>query len=110
MNKKYVLKHNHEIEALLSQRRSVGSKYYVVFYERNDDTKVAISVSKKLGDAVIRNYQKRVTREILRKKRIDYEGYKILLVCKEASKDLDFENKYKQIEYILNKMKNEKKA
>lgn len=105
MNKKYILKANHEIEALLAKKHSVGSKYYVLYFERTDEVKIAVSVSKKLGNAVVRNYQKRVTKEILREFLEDYQGYSFLLVCKIPSLDLDFENKKKQIQYVLNKMK-----
>ena len=108
MNKRYILKANHEIEALLAKKHSVGSKYYVLYFERTDETKIAVSVSKKLGDAVVRNYQKRVVKEILRELFKEYEGYSFLIVCKMASLELDYENKKAQIQYVLGKMKENK--
>jgi len=110
MNKQYILKASHEIEELLEKKHSVGSKYYVLYFDRADDTKVAISVSKKLGNAVARNYQKRVTRELLRELLPEYTGYNIFLVCKAATLELDLENKKKQILYVLGKMKKDNKA
>ena len=72
MNRKYSLKQNEEIAKLVHfskiQRKSVGNKYYTVYFLNTEEEmpKVAISISKRFGMAVDRNYEKRVTREILK--------------------------------------------
>lgn len=105
MNKKYTLQANHEIEAMLAKKQSVGSKYYVIHYDRVDnDVKIAVSVSKKLGDAHIRNYQKRVTKEILRSLLPDIKNVWILVVVKASTLDLSFEEKIDQIRYVIKKL------
>ena len=104
MNKNYILKKSHEIEELIKKKQSVGSKYYCAYYAKSEDTKIGISVSKKLGKANVRNYQKRVTREILREQISKLEGFRILLVVKATSLDLNFEEKQKQIGYVLDKV------
>lgn len=106
MNKKYSLKEQHNIIKLLQKKETVGSKYYVAHYVKKDqaDLKIAVSVSKKIGNAVERNYEKRVVREIIRKRTEMIQNYDILFVIKTSSTELTFEEKEKQIEYILNKM------
>lgn len=105
MNKQYILKANHEIEELLKKKNSVGSKYYVVYFDKYDgDAKIAVSCSKKLGDAYMRNYQKRTTKEILRGYLPELRGIKMLVVLKQATLDLSFDEKDKQLRYVLNKI------
>lgn len=104
MNKRYVLQANHEIEAMLQKKQSVGSKYYVIHYDRSDDVKITVSVSKKLGDAHVRNYQKRVTKEILRQLLPEIKNVRMLIVVKASSLDLSFSEKEQQIRYVINKL------
>ena len=105
MNKKYVLKHSYDIEDTLKARQSVGSKNYILYYKKNnlDKSLIAISVSKKIGNAVVRNYQKRVTREIVREIINQIPGYNMLLVIKINSVPLSFEEKREQINYVIEK-------
>ncbi len=104
MNKNYILKKSHEIEELIKKKQSVGSRYYCAYFEKSEDTKIGVSVSKRLGKANVRNYQKRVTREILRGMISQMEGFRILLVVKASTLDLSFSDKEKQIRYILEKV------
>ena len=68
MNKQYRLKKSHEIENLFKNKKSVGNIYYAMYFKKSstNKTRVAISVSKKLGNAVTRNKEKRIIREIIR--------------------------------------------
>ena len=102
MNHKYTLKKNHEIKKLVDKpNKSVGSKYYVVYYQDSESTKIAVSVSKKLGKAVFRNYQKRLAREILRRNFDLLRNKKLLLVVKVNSIALSFNEKEKEIIRLL---------
>ncbi len=105
MNHKYTLKKNHEIKKLVEKpNKSVGSKYYVVYYQDSESTKVAISVSKKLGTAVFRNYQKRITREILRRNFELLRDKNILVVAKVPSVGISFVEKEKELVRLLQKI------
>ena len=102
MNHKYTLKKNHEIKKLVEKpHQSVGNKYFVVYYQDSESTKIAVSVSKKLGTAVFRNYQKRIVREILRRNFELLRDKKILLVVKVNSVALSFVDKEKEIVKLL---------
>lgn len=105
MKKILRLKSNKEISKLVKIRNTVGNKYYVIYTIDSDSTKIAISVSKKIGNAVTRNYQKRVVREIV-SKRLNYIRNKnILIVVKTSCLDISFTEKEKVLENLLMKVK-----
>ena len=106
MNKKFRLKKTFEIEKLFKKRISVGNAYFVMYYNlsSNESTRVAISVSKKLGNAVIRNREKRIIREIIRGKLDTIKGLDILIVEKSKSLNLTFEEKKNEISILIKKM------
>ena len=115
MNKQYRLKKTFEIEKLVKKRISVGNAYFVMYFNHSstNSTRVAISVSKKLGNAVVRNKEKRIIREIVRKNLNLISSLDILIVQKYKAMELNFEEKEKEIIRLFNKIirkgeKNEK--
>ena len=107
MNKEYSLKKSYEIERLIKLKQSVGNKYYVIYYDYNDKTKVAYSINKKVGKAHIRNYNKRITREIVRNNFDLVKDLKILIVIKEKSTELNYIEKEKEITMLLKQIRKE---
>ena len=67
MKKKYSLKRNEEIAKIVQNRQASRNGSYIVFYKKNnlDYSRICISVSKKLGIAVVRNRVKRQVREMV---------------------------------------------
>lgn len=64
------LKNKSEIQDLLASGRKVYTKYGLIFLKKIPDTaenKIAILVRKKCGNAVKRNYIKRILRHFIRK-------------------------------------------
>ena len=113
MNRKYSLKRNHDIEILVKLRQSVGNKSYTVYYAYQDDAecKIAISVSKKFGNAVARNYGKRVVREIIRDFLPNLEHLKCLIVIKKDCENKSYIYRKEQLIYLLKKIiKNKEKT
>ena len=109
MNRKYSLKKSYEIEKVMSFKRSVGNRYYAIycrFFE--GDMKIAISVSKKVGCAVIRNYEKRAVREIVRKNKDKTTGIKALIIVKKPVLDLTFQEKNNNLSNLLSRILKEK--
>jgi ribonuclease P protein component len=71
---------------------------------------IALSVSRKVGNAVERNYEKRVVREIIRPLLETIENYKMLIVIKDKSKELSYIEKEENINYLIKKMKTQKET
>ena len=105
MKKVLRLKSNEEIAKLVKLRNTVGNKYFIIYVKDSDTTKVAISVSKKIGNAVVRNYQKRVVREIVSKRFKYLKNKTILIVIKNACLEIDFNQKEKMLDNLLMKVK-----
>lgn len=111
MNRKYSLKQNEEIAKLVhyskSKQQSVGNKFYAIYFQKTDikTPKIAFSISKKYGKAVQRNYEKRVTREIVRIKLSSFEYLKAIIVIKVAVQELNFQEKAQQLSYLIGKIR-----
>ena len=106
MNRKYSLKKNYEIEKLVKAKKSVGNRYYAIYYQITNelDPKIAISVSKRFKTAVKRNYNKRVTKEIIRKYLDGLNNLKMLIVVKDSVDKLTYKEKEGQLMYLINKI------
>ena len=67
MKKKYSLKRNEDIARIVNDHKFTKNDSYVMYYSFNqqEHTRVCISVSKKLGNAVVRNKIKRQVREMV---------------------------------------------
>lgn len=79
MKKEYRVKRNEDFQTIIHKKKSVVSRCFVLYYMENnlDHCRIGISVSKKLGNAVVRNKIKRQVREISnvvfdKKKAYDY--------------------------------------
>ena len=107
MNRKYSLKRNHDIEKLVKLRQSFGNKSYTLYYAYQDDAdpKIAISVSKKFGNAVARNYEKRVVREIVREYLPELEHLRCLIVIKKDCENKSYIYRKEQLIYLLKKIR-----
>lgn len=108
MNKVYILKKNHEIEQLIRYKHSVGNRFFSIYYKKDVDTKIVVSVSKKIGKAVERNYQKRIVKEILRKNISQIKNMHILISVKILSLELNYEEKSREVCKLIRKIKGDK--
>ena len=106
MNQKYILKHNEDIEKLVNKKSSVGNKFYAIYFDESEnDTKVAISISKKCGSSPMRNYEKRVVREIIRTCELErLKGFKCLFVIKKEALNLSYDAKKLEIDRLISKL------
>lgn len=105
MNKQYILKKNHDIDSLVKMKQSVGNTYFAIYYRKSESLRIVVSVSKKLGKAVVRNYQKRVIKEILRKNMGLIPSVDMLLVVKFNSLNLTYQEKSNEIIKLIKKFK-----
>ena len=106
MKKIYRLKKNYEIAKVIHQKTSVGNRFYAIFYHINDLglPKVAISVSKKYGGAVQRNYAKRVVREIIRPWIPKLPNLSLVIIIKDESQNLGYTDKRDTLDKLIIKI------
>jgi len=93
--KKFVsLKKNEDFGRAYRRGKSYGSSIAVMYYfERGQDleSRVGISVSKKVGNSVVRHRLKRQIRECFRTHLDRWkDGYDIVVVARQGMKDADF--------------------
>ena len=105
MKKRYRLKKSDEISILVQSRVRISSYLYNLYYSKNhQDFKIAVVCGKKCGSAVVRNYEKRVMRAIIRPKIKQLAGFHIVLVAKTTVVGKKFQEKQNDINYLIYKL------
>ncbi|MBR1936087.1 MAG: ribonuclease P protein component [Bacilli bacterium] len=88
MKKLYIVKKTKDFEDIINNGTNLKNKLFVVHCKNNNlpYDRFGISVSKKLGNAVFRNYYKRIIRSIIDNYKKDYVNSKdyIIILRKEA--------------------------
>jgi ribonuclease P protein component len=96
--KNYIsLKNSKEFGHVYQCGKSFANKYLVMYVLENDgnENRLGISVSKKVGNSVIRHHVTRLIRESYRLNKTDCKnGYDIVVVARVSSKD----KRYHEIE------------
>ena len=104
MNKEKIIQRSETYSEIISEKNSFKNKYFSVYYQKTeDDNKYGISVPKKVGKANIRNKLKRQIKNIIitNEKNIQ-TGFNYVIIIKEASLELS----YQELSYeILNLLK-----
>ena len=91
MKKENRIKKNEEIAKIVLGKQKVKSDYFFIYYQKNENiTRVAVSVSKKIGNSVKRNHAKRIIRELVRPSLNKFNPVNLVVVVKKDLKDVDF--------------------
>jgi ribonuclease P protein component len=103
MKKKYSLKRNEEIAKIVRKKVLEKNNCYVIYYypkQNVNHTRICISVSKKLGKAVIRNKIKRQVREMITSI-FDFNlSYDFVIVVRRDYPEIDFEHNKNKLEKL----------
>lgn len=105
MEKEYIIKKNEDIATLVGKKKRLFSDNYIVYYYKHERFKLAVSVSKKLGKANIRNYEKRVVKEILRPLVKQMPSYQMLIVVREKALESEFLAKKEDLLGLIKKIR-----
>ena len=94
------LKSNRDFKNVYSKKKSYANKYLVMYALENglDKNRLGISVSKKVGNSVVRHRVTRLIRESYRlHEELYHSGFDIVIVARVSAKDAG----YKEIESAL---------
>ncbi len=106
MNKKYIIRKNEDILEIIKKGVRINFKNLYIYRKKNvlDYNRYCISVSKKLGNAVIRNKLRRQVKDIIMKNNFK-NSYDYVIILSSSFKELDFEKKK---EAIINALEEKK--
>ncbi len=90
MLKKDILRNKDDFTRIYKRGKSVGERYIVLFYRRNNLSykRIAFLASKKVGNSVRRNRARRLMRENYRLMKDDIkEGYDLIFIARNSIND-----------------------
>ncbi|QTN01197.1 ribonuclease P protein component [Sediminibacillus dalangtanensis] len=107
MKKAYRLKKNEEFQLVFKKGKSFANRQLVIYYlakPGQEHYRVGLSVSKKIGNAVVRNRIKRYLRQAILE--LDEQvavSYDIIVIARKPAKDMDFHQVKKSLTHVLSK-------
>lgn len=108
MKKKYIIKKNYHIQKIISEKRSFINKYFIIYKKENNYNhfRIVVSISKKVGKAVLRNKIRRQIKNIIYQKKDEIiENYDIVIIVRIPVKELSYLEIEKQLFNCLSKAK-----
>ena len=106
MKKIYRIKKSEDIQQIIKKKISVGNKNYIIYIMKNSEAKhfrLAMSVSKKIGNAVVRNRQKRLIKQVIIEHKQQILPFDIFVIARSNVVNLAFNEVESNIIYLLNK-------
>lgn len=104
MEKAYRIKKNSDFQFIYKKGKSVANRQFVVYTKSNkneDHFRLGISVSKKLGNAVVRNRIKRAIRENFKVHKEDILPLDIIVIARQPAKDMGTLQIQASLEHVL---------
>ena len=106
MKKANIIKSSRDINKILNEKNCIRNKYYSIFLGKNNENthRFAICVSKKIGNAVVRNKIKRQTKDIIDKSNLIFKRNKdyVIIVSREIN-TIDFKEMKKNLIDLISK-------
>lgn len=109
MKKAWRIKKNSEFQEVFKKGASFANRQLVIYYlhkGQQQHYRVGLSVSKKIGNAVVRNQVKRYIRQAFLDLDINIKSdYDIIIIARQPTKDMDFHQVKKSVNHLLYKTK-----
>lgn len=106
MKKLNIIKKESEINDIIKNGSRIYNKYYYIYNKVNDNNKYyrfCICVSKKLGNAVERNKNKRQVKDIIDKSNLSFKrNLDYVIILRKEITSLTYEEKREELLKILN--------
>ena len=93
MKNYHSLRNNKEFQMVYNEGKSKANKYLVLYYRKNDleYNRLGISVSKKVGNSVVRHRTTRLIRESYRLNQDNLKtGYDMVVIARPVAKDKNY--------------------
>ena len=107
------LKKDSDFRKVYKHGKSFANKYLVMYIldNKSDHSRIGISISKKVGNAVIRNKLRRRIKECYRLNGDENvkDGFDIIFIARVASKECEYKDIEKSIKYLMKKSGMQKK-
>jgi len=106
MKKKQIIKKNEDFKKILDQKKVYRNNYFNIYIERNfnKENKFGLSVSKKVGNAVIRNKIKRQLKSIIDSKK-DFQNYHdYIIIVKRSVLETNYLEMKNELLKLINKI------
>lgn len=111
MKKCDVVKNNREFDYIIRNNKCIKNSEFIIYYLENSfqRNRYGISVGKKIGNAVTRNYYKRIVRNICDKCKNNYSNSKdYIIIIRKRCLELSFQEIEDSLKSLIYKL--EKKA
>lgn len=88
---------------IFSRGKNVANRKFVIYYLEKEQKhfRVGISVSKKLGNAVVRNAIKRKIRHVLLSQKTALQDYDFVVIARKGVEELDYQALEKNLIHVL---------
>lgn len=114
MHRSHRLKKNEQFQAVFQQGKSAANKQFVVYLAAQEEQgafRAGISVSKKIGNAVIRNRVKRLIREaVARLETVIPSGLDLVIIARQGVETMSLQEIEQSLLHVLKRAKVIKQA
>jgi len=96
MKRENRVRKNQDFDRIILKRNVINVPGFCLYWDKNEvnTIKIGISVSKKIGNSVVRHRCKRQINEMIRKICDLSDGYDIIIIAKPKYLDQDFDTNY----------------
>lgn len=105
MKKGYRIKKNTEFQAVFKKGRSVANRQFVIYIldkDQQENFRIGLSVSKKIGNAVTRNRVKRYIRQVFHELEDQIKDHKdYVIIARKPVADMNYHEVRKSLEHVL---------
>ena len=93
MKKYEVVKEKRTFDSIINSAKYIKNDIFIIYYEKHDEDypKFGIAVGKKIGNAVIRNKYKRITRNLIDQNKFLFKNnFDYIIILKKKCLDLSY--------------------